>query len=327
MATAGVWTGSSNAVLTRTGRVLRRRLLQLVPVLLGVTLVTFLLVRMLPGGPVQTLTGVRASPATIAAVERQLGLKQPLPQQYLHYLSTLAHGELGYSLISGVSVRSIISTHLAVTLELIAFAVVLALLLGIPLAALAAYRRDTLVDHGIRALVVATLGLPSFWIGALFVAYFGLHLGWFPTGGNGSGVIDRLHHLFLPALTLAFTFLAVIVRSLRASISDILRADFVDAARLKGVGRRQLLSRHVLRIAVMPVVTLVGLNVSYLLGTSVIVENVFAIDGIGQQLVGAVLQRDFLVVQGITFVFGILVVAVSLAVDLIQALLDPRAAA
>jgi len=170
------------------------------------------------------------------------------------------------------------------------------------------------------------MALPSFWIGAILIAFLGLNQGWFPSGGSGNGFFDALWHLFLPALTLAFTFLAVLVRSLRASVSDILHADFVDAARLKGLTRRRLLSRHVLRIALMPVVTLVGLNLSYLLGASVIVENVFAVDGIGQQLVGATLQRDFLVVQGITFIYGLLVIAISLAVDLTQAALDPRAA-
>jgi peptide/nickel transport system permease protein len=311
---------------------LRRRLLALflnrcvevLPVLFGITLVTFLLVRLLPGGPIQTIVGIRASPAVIAAAEAQLGLSKPVLVQYFYYLEHLLRGDLGYSLISGASVDSIVSTHLGVTLALLAYAVVLALVIGIPLAVISAYRKDTWADHAIRAGVVCSLGLPSFWIGLLLIAYVGLRLRWFPSGGDGTGFVGFLYHLFLPALTLALTFLAVLVRSLRTSISDIMRAEFVDAARLKGISGLRILRRHVLRIAILPAVTLVGLNLAYLLGATVIVENVFDIPGMGQQLVEAILERDFIVVQGITLIFGFLVLVVSLAVDLVQVALDPR---
>jgi peptide/nickel transport system permease protein len=304
--------------------VLQSRLIQVAPVLLGVTLVTFLLVRLLPGGPAQTLVGVRASPEAIDAVNRQLGLDQPLPTQYGQYLANLAQGDLGSSLITGTSVGSIIGTHLGTTLLLIGYAVLLASAIGVPLAIAAAHRRGGWVDRLIRGVVVVGFGLPSFWIGVLLLAFLSLRLGLFPSGGSGTGFIDRLWHLFLPALTLGLTFLAVLVRSLRASIADILRADYVDAARLKGLPTTQLLRRHILRTSLLPVITLIGLNMSFLLGTSVIVENVFAVDGIGQQLVAAVLQRDFLVVQGIAFVFGLIVIGINLAVDLLQTALDPR---
>ena len=323
---AAVATSGSVSLSRRLGQVLRRRLIQVIPTIFGVTLVTFLLVRLLPGGPVQTLVGVRATPATIAAVTRQLGLSRPIVVQYFSYLGQLAHGNLGYSFLTGTSVSSIVATHLVVTLELISLAVLLSLLAGIPLATIAAYRRDGWEDQLIRAGTVATLGLPSFWIGILLVTYLGLKLNWFPSGGDGSGVAGTLDHLFLPALTLALTFLAVVVRSLRASVSEILRADHVDAARLKGISQARVLGRHVLRLASLPVVALVGLNMSYLLGTSVIVENVFDISGMGQQLVSAILQRDFLVVQGITLVFGLIVIVISIAVELVQAALDPRSA-
>lgn len=321
---AAVTAATGSSLGRRLGRVARRRVLQVIPTVIGVTVVTFLLVRLLPGGPVQTLVGVRATPASIAAVTRQLGLSKPLVDQYGSYLWQLGHGNLGYSFLTGTSVSSIVATHLLVTVELIGLAVVLALLAGIPLATIAAYRRDAWEDHLVRATTVATLGIPSFWLGILFVSFLGLRLNWFPSGGAGSGLFGTLDHLFLPALTLAFTFLAVVVRSLRASMSDILRADYVDAARLKGTSRRRVLIRHILRVASLPVVALVGLNMSYLLGTSVIVENVFAIPGMGQQLVSAILERDFLVVQGITLVFGIIVIAISIVVELVQAALDPR---
>ena len=310
----------------RIGRVLIRRARQLVPVLFGLTLVTFFMVRLLPGGPVQTLTGLRASPAAVAAVNRQLGLTQPLPVQYAHYVGGLLRGDLGVSIISGTPVASIVGTHIWITLLLLIYAVAIALVLGVPLGVLAAQHRGSWIDHGVRGAVVATLGLPSFWIGIMLIAFGSLRFHWFPVGGEGTGPAGLAAHLFLPALTLAFTFLSVLVRSLRASMSDILRSDFVDAARLKGVSRTALLRRHVLRIAVIPVVTLVGLNVSYLLGTSVVVENVFSVNGIGQQLVAAILQRDFVVVQGIALIFGLVVMVVSVAVEVIQVALDPRTA-
>lgn len=314
----------SDALAARLFSVLRSRLIQVAPVLVGITVLTFLLVRLLPGGPAQTLVGVRASPQAIAAVNHQLGLDKPLIGQYGQYLSNLVRGDLGSSLITGTSVSSIIGTHLGTTLALIIYAVVLASLIGIPLAIAAAHSRGGWIDRIIRAVVVVGFGLPSFWVGVLLLSFLGLRLGWFPSGGTGTGFVDQLWHLFLPALTLGLTFLAVLVRSLRASISDILRADYVDAARLKGIPTGQLLARHILRTSLMPVVTLIGLNMSFLLGASVIVENVFAVDGIGQQLVSAVLQRDFLVVQGIAFVFGLIVIVINLAVDLIQTTLDPR---
>ncbi len=312
---------------SRVGQVLAHRARQVVPVLFGVTLVTFFLVRLLPGGPVQTLVGMRASPSAVAAVNRQLGLTQPLPAQYGHYLWGLLHGNLGVSILTGTSVTTIIGTHIWITIILLVYAVAIALLVGIPLAVLAAQHRDTWIDHAVRGSVVVTLGFPSFWIGIMLIAFLSLRLHWFPSGGDGTGIGGLLTHLFLPAVTLAFTFLSVLVRSLRASISDILRSDFIDAARLKGISRAVLLRRHILRIAVVPVVTLVGLNMSYLLGASVVVENVFAVNGIGQQLVSAILQRDFVVVQGIALIFGLVVMAISLAVEVVQVALDPRVGA
>jgi peptide/nickel transport system permease protein len=315
---------SSSRASSRLAVVLRRRGRQLVPVLFGVTLVTFFLVRLLPGGPVQTLVGMRASPAAVAAVNRELGLSQPLAIQYLKYLWGLLHGNLGTSILTGTPVTAIIGTHIWITLALLLYAMILALVIGVPLAVLAAQNRDTWIDHATRGVVVVTLGFPSFWIGIMLIAYLGLRLHAFPVSGDGSGFSGLLSHLFLPALTLAFTFLSVVVRSLRASISDILRADFVDAARLKGISRAILFRRHILRIAIMPVVTLLGLNLSYLLGASVVVENVFAVNGIGQQLVQSILQRDFVVVQGIALIFGVIVMVISIGVEIIQAILDPR---
>jgi peptide/nickel transport system permease protein len=294
-------------------------------VLLGITIVTFGLVHSLPGDPARALAGVQASPRAVAAIRAQLGLNDSLIAQYLRYLSDLAHGNLGHSYILGTSINSLIVARLPSTVLLVAYAAVLALLIGIPLATIAAVRRNRAADHLTRGFLVIALGMPSFWLGLLLVAYPALKWGLFPSGGSGRGFVNGLYHLFLPALTLSLTFLAVTVRSLRASLIDVLSAEYVWMARLKGISTWRVYTRHVMRNALRPALTIVGLNVSYLLGASVVVETVFAINGIGNTLVQAVTQRDYLVVQGIALVFGALVLVVTLAVDVAQAALDPRA--
>lgn len=301
------------------------RLVQTLPVLVGLTLVTFTLVHLLPGDPARSIVGIRGTPQAIAAIHHSLGTDRPLVGQYLHYLDRLVHGDLGQSFISGDNVTTLLGAHLPATLFLVAFAVVLALVIGVPLALLAALREGRWQDQAVRGVLVAALGIPSFWLGIVFIAYLSLRAGLFPSGGYGAGFAGHVSHLFLPALTLALTFLAVVVRSLRSSLLEVLGSDYVAAARLKGISTPRLLRHHVLRAGLAPTITVVGLNASYLLGASVVVENVFAVPGVGQTLVQAILQRDFLVVQGIALVFGLVVLAVTLAVDVAQSALNPQA--
>ncbi len=300
------------------------RVVQAIPVVLGITLVTFLLVQLLPGDAARTIGGLRATPDILAAIRERLGTDQPLVVQYLNYLGQLVQGDLGRSYLLGQDINGLISARLPATVFLIVYAGALAMLLGVPLALISAVRRNRAPDLATRGLLVVALGLPSFWIGLLLVAYPALKWGWFPSGGFGENFVDHFSHLFLPALTLSITFLAVLVRSLRASLIDVLAAQYVDLARLKGISTSRVFSRHVLRNALRPALTIVGLNMSFLLGASVIVESVFAINGIGNTLIQAILQRDFLVVQGIALVFGILVLLVTLIIDVLQSMLDPR---
>ncbi len=219
---------------------------------------------------------------------------------------------------------TLLAARLPTTLFLVGYGVMIAVVLGVPLAMISATHKEGWLDHSIKGSLVVGLGLPSFWIGLLLIAFLALRLKWFPVGGAGSGFPDELWHLFLPALTLALSFLAVLVRSLRASLIDVLDADYVSLAVLKGITRRRVYVRHVLRNALIPAVTIVGLNLSYLLGASVVVESVFSVDGIGNTLVNAVLSRDYQLVQGIALVFGVLVLMITLAVDVTQAALSPR---
>jgi peptide/nickel transport system permease protein len=307
-------------------RLVARRLLQAIPVLFGITLVSFILVHLLHGEPARTILGVHATPAAIASLRRQLGLDESLPAQYLKFVDHAVTGDIGHSYILGNSVGSIVIARLPVTLFLIAYAAVLAILLGIPLALLSALRVGRITDHTVRWTLVLLLGVPSFWLGIILVVYPGLKWGLFPSGGYGSGFAGHLEHLFLPALVLALSFLAVLVRSLRASLLQVLATDYVSLARLKGVGTLRLYGLHILRTALRPAITIVGLNVSYLLGAAVVVESVFAINGIGGTLVSAIGGRDYPLVQGITLVFGLVVLLITLTVDLVQIRLDPRQA-
>ncbi len=305
-------------------RLILRRLGQALPVLFGITLVTFSMVHLVPGDPARALAGQRATPQILASIRRQLGLDQPLLQQYWHFISGLPRGQLGYSFLLHQTTDALLRARLPTTLFLVGYGVAIAVVLGVPLAIASATHNERWLDHGIKGTLVVGLGLPSFWIGLLLIGFFALRLGWFPVGGAGSGFFDGLWHLFLPALTLALSFLAVLVRSLRASLIEVLDADYVSLAVLKGVPRSQVYIRHVLRNALIPAVTIIGLNLSYLLGASVVVESVFTVDGIGNTLVNAVLSRDYQLVQGIALVFGVLVLLITLTVDVTQAALSPR---
>jgi peptide/nickel transport system permease protein len=308
----------------RFRRLLLRRLRDLIPVLLGVILVTFALVHLTPGDPARSLLTQKVTPQVLAEVRHQLGEDKSLVAQFVTYVGHAVQGNLGYSYRLNESVDSIVSARLPVTLFLIMYAAVLAVLMGVPLAIVSATRAGTWPDKATRVILMASLAVPTFWIGVLFVKYLSLDAKIFPAGGSGSGFFGRLGHLFLPAVALSLTFLSVLVRSLRAVLIDVLGHDYTAFARLKGISRRQLYTSHVLRNALPPAVTILGLNMSYLLGASVVVESVFAIDGIGNTLVSAVISRDYQLVQGLALVFALLVVFITLAIDLIQAGLDPR---
>jgi peptide/nickel transport system permease protein len=286
--------------------------------------VTFFLVHLLPGDPARSIVGIRATPELIAEIRNRLGVDRPLHVQLFGYFRQIIQGDLGQSFVLRVDVRELIFARLPQTLLLVGYAGVLAIVVSIPLALIAAFRQGRFSDQLIRSSLIVALGIPSFWLGVLLVTFLALRTGWFPSGGTGDGFLDTLWHFFLPAFTLAVSFLAVVVRSLRASLLEVLDSDYVALARLKGIRRGRLVTHHLLRNAVKPALTIFGLNMSYLLGTSVIVESVFAINGIGYTLIAAILSRDFLVVQGIALTFGILVIGINLVVDIARLALDPR---
>jgi peptide/nickel transport system permease protein len=301
-----------------------RRLAQLIPVAVGVTIVVFFMIHLIPGDPASTILGIHATPKAIAELHAEWGLNRPLVSQYWLFLDRLAHGNLGQSLIYGVPARTLIWQRLPATLWLIVYATVIAIVISVPLAMLAASRKDGLRDHIVRAVPLVGLGMPTFWVGFLLIYGFGIKIRLFPVGGYGSGLTGHLKYMFLPALTVAIALSPVVIRSLRASMLNVLSADFITTARSKGVPGRRLFVRHVLRNAVIPAVTVLGINIGFLIGGTVIVESVFAIPGIGQLMINSIFQRDFPVVQGVTLVFGVLVVLINLLADIAYASLDPR---
>jgi peptide/nickel transport system permease protein len=302
-----------------------RRLLQMVPVAIGVTVLVFFMIHLVPGDPARTMLGVHASPQRVAALHHQWGLDKPLPVQYERFMGRLFHGDLGDSLFYRTSARQLIVDRLPVTLWLILYSTVLAVLVAMPLAALAASHRDGITDQVVRAVPLVGLGFPQFWIGIILLLAFGLNLGrLFPVGGYGHGVGGHLVAMFLPSLTVALGLVPILIRSLRASLLNVLEADYVTTARSKGLPERRVLLRHALRNAVISTVSVLGVNIGFLVGGTLVIEQVFALPGIGQLMINSIFQRDFPVVQAVTLTFGIMVVLVYLITDIVHSLLDPR---
>jgi peptide/nickel transport system permease protein len=301
-----------------------QRLLLLIPVAIGVTIIVFFMIHLIPGDPARTILGLHATPRAVAILHRQWGLDRPLISQYWLFMDRLVHGNLGQSLYYGVPAGPLIWSRLPATLWLVVYAAVLAVAISVPLAMIAASRKDGIRDHIVRAVPLVGLGMPPFWLGILLIYALAINVHWFPVSGYGTGFTGHLHSMFLPALVVAIALAPVVIRSLRASMLNVLGAEYITTAKSKGVSGHRLFLRHVLRNAVIPAVTVLGINIGFLVGGTVVIENVFAIPGIGQLMINSIFERDFPVVQGVTLVFGVLVVLVNLLADLSYAALDPR---
>jgi peptide/nickel transport system permease protein len=302
-----------------------RRLVQLVPIVLGVTVLVFFLIHLVPGDPARTMLGNHATPEKVALLHHEWGLDKPLPVQYWRFLERMVHGDLGSSLFYSVPAGRLVWQRLPPTLWLIGLGTLLAVLISVPLAALAATKRDRLFDHVVRGVPLVGLGFPQFWLGIMLLLAFALNLGrGFPVGGYGNGVLGHLQAMFLPALTVGLGIAPILVRSLRASLLEVFESDYVTTARSKGLPERRVLVRHALRNAVISTVSVLGVNIGFLVGGTLVIEQVFALPGIGQLMINSIFQRDFPVVQAVTLVFAIMVVLVYLLTDVVHALLDPR---
>ncbi len=295
------------------------RLLLLLPTLFGALSLVFLLVHLIPGDPVDVMLGETASGADKQELRRSLGLDQPLPTQYRNFLTKLASGDLGRSLFEQASVNQIIGQRLPATLELAFCAMIAALVISFPLAFIAARRPGGIADRGALLFSLLGLSLPNFWLGPLLMILFSIQLGWTPVSGRGGWL-----HVILPALTLGLGMAAILTRILRASLIQVARAEFVKTARAKGLSENQVWLKHMLRNALLSVVTIMSLQFGALLAGSLITETVFSWPGIGRLTVQAIQTRDYPLVQGCVLVIAVAYLLVNFFTDILYKLVDPR---
>ena len=303
---------------------LPRRLVHLVIVLFGITLVTFFLLRLIPGDPALAILGSSYTHTRAVAIDNFLGLNKPIWTQYGLFMGRLFHGNLGFSFFYDEPATTVIGQHIAPTLFLVVYSAVLAALISFPIGFAAGLHRGGVLDQSSRIFFTLSFAMPAFWLGIIFILLFSVHVHAFPISGFGSGFIGHLYYLFLPALTIALGFSTVLVRSLRSATIATLQAEFVDTARMKGIPWPRVLWRHVFRNAILAVVAVYGVNLAYLISGTVLVENVFSLPGLGTLLVNSVSDRDYPVVQGVTLLFAVIIVAINLVTDIVQAALDPR---
>lgn len=300
---------------------IRGRLLRSIPVILGVLTLVFLMIHLLPGDPAVEIAsrGPGMSPEAIQRIRVQLGLDRPLYEQYAWFLARIVRGDLGRSIINNQPVTTMIREQVGATVQLTFAGIATAILIGVPLGLVAAVRHNTWVDTTSMSFALLGVSMPSFWLGLLLIFLFAVQLKWVPIVG-GSG----LQALILPALTLGFGASAIIARLVRSSMLEVLRQEYMTTARAKGLRGRVILLRHGLKNALIPVVTIVGLQFGALLGGAVVIETVFARRGIGRMAIDAILAKDFPVIQGTVLFAALVYVLVNLSVDLLYSVLDPR---
>jgi ABC-type dipeptide/oligopeptide/nickel transport system permease component len=300
-------------------RYILKRLLLAVPVLFGVSVVVFVAIRRIPGDPAQIMAGQAATQEVVEEIRRSLGLDQPLPVQYLYFLRNLLRGDLGRSLFNGAPVVEELAQRFPRTVRLAFASLLVATFIGVPAGIAAATHRLSWVDTLVMVLALAGVSVPVFWLGLNLILVFSVRLGWLPAFGYETG-----RHLILPSVTLGVASAAVIARMTRSSMLEVLGQDYVRTARAKGLPERSVVYRHALRNALIPVVTILGLQLGTLLSGAVLTETVFAWPGIGRLLVEAVLARDYPVVQGTILLIATTFVVLNVAVDILYAFLDPR---
>jgi peptide/nickel transport system permease protein len=324
-----------------------RRIVQTLPVLLGVATVVFLALRLIPGDPAIALAGDKASAEQVDHLREELGLNRPLPVQYVEFMTHMFTLQLGRSIRTGGSVTAELATNFAPTIELSLAALFIALIVGLPAGIIAAIRRRTAVEYATMLFSLVGISMPVFWIGLMLIYWLGARGGWFPLSGTVSNTIDIptvtnfytidslltgnpsafgdvLWHLVLPAITLSTITMAIVSRMARSSMLEVLSSDYLTTARAKGLRDHSVVLRHALKNALIPVITVIGLQLGALLSGAVLTETVFGRVGVGRYVVTAITARDYPVVQGTVVVVAVFVVAINLIVDVLYAALDPR---
>jgi len=284
------------------------------------TIAVTLLIHLVPGDPVQIMYAQSqgTTPEQLEEIRHNLGLDQPIYIQYLRYMERLFQGDLGYTIRGQQPVLDVIMQRLPNTIALAVAAMAVAILIGLPVGFFAAYKQGTVIDTGLMVVAITGVSIPHFWLGLVLLFFFAVELGWLPVSGTGP------LNLVLPAVTLGLSNAAIVARMTRSSMIDIMQQDFVRTAESKGLPRRVVLSRHVLRAGLVPVITMMGLQFSFMMGGAIVVENIFAWNGVGRMAVEAIFQRDYPVIQGFILTFAVVVVVVSILLDAASALIDPR---
>ena len=324
-----------------------RRVLSLLPVLIGISIVVFLLLRLTPGDPATVMLGERATPEKVAALREQLGLDRPIWVQYVEFVGRILHGDLGRSIISNDPVVDELGNRFPATAELVVFAMIWGLLIGIPMGVIAALKRNTIVD--VASMIVALLGvsMPIFWLGLMMIYLFAVWLKWLPPSGqidltipferttnfylidgiihgNWVAVGSVLRHLILPSIVLSTVTVPILARLTRSAMLEVLNQDYIRTARSKGLRERMVIVRHALRNAMLPVVTVVGIQIGGLLGGAILTETIFSWPGMGLWMYQAILNRDYPIVQAGVLVAAVIFVVMNLLVDVSYGILDPR---
>jgi len=324
-----------------------KRLFTVIPTLIGVSILVFLMINLIPGDPAQAMLYPKGTPAEIAALRHKLGLDLPLVKQYINWVINVAHFDFGYSVRSGEKVISVIANRIPATIELSLTALIIAVFAGIPLGVIAARKKNSFIDYTAISVSLLGVSIPVFWLGLMLIFLFSVTLGLLPVSGriamgssltdhtgfylldamitgNLPALMDALKHLILPAVSLATIPLALIVRVTRSSMLEVLSQDYMRTAKAKGIPMRRVIYRHALKNALIPVLTVIGIQLGTLMGGAILTETVFSWPGIGMLVVSAISNRDYPIIQGIVFLVALVMIVVNLLVDIIYAYIDPR---
>ncbi len=300
------------------------RLIAALPVLIAVTLFSFVAIKFVPGDPVRIMMRDRVTDAQVAEIHAKLGLDRPVLSQYASFVGRVAIGDLGQSIVQNQPVATLVGERIVPTLMLLAVGTVFSIIIAFPVAILAAARPNRLFDQVVRALCMVGFAMPHFWVGLLLMLGLGIKLQLLPISGFGDGFVDHFIHLILPGLTIALFLGPVLIRTLRASMMEVLAADHIEVARARGLSSWRILGKHALRNALIPTLTVLAVNISWLISGAVVIESVFALPGLGSLLIQAVNFRDYPLIQGLCVVLALTTIAINLIADLSYVLVDRR---
>jgi len=301
-----------------------KRIIQMIPILIIVSIIIFFMIRLIPGDPITIRLGVKATPKMVEILMKKEGLDKPILVQYLIFIKNLLRFDMGNSIIYHIPIFVLLKKKMVVTLLLTLFTLIFSVIISWPLGYLAGIKANKIEDQIIRAGALVALSAPQFWVGLILMILFAVSINIFPVGGWGDTWPQHLRSIILPAFTQSLMTAALLTSNLRNGVVDILKMDYVDFAKSKGLEDKVIKNRHIIRNAMVPYVTLIAMRAAYMLGASIIIETVFALPGVGALMVQSIYGRDYTVIQGVVLIFSLMVVTINLLTDLAYAYLDPR---